>query len=202
MNLLPKPKRVEPGQGTFAFGISTAIRLTFGTAPGALLYAQMLQQTLEAETGLHCAILRGAARDGMVNLEIDPAQQAGRYTLTVTPARVTVAAGDDEALCNGVQTLRQLIEGEGAALPAQQIEDWPDMAHRGYYFDCSRGRVPKLSYLKQVADRLCRYKINEWQLYIEHTYLFENLSEAWRDDTPLTAQEILELDDYCAARHF
>lgn len=75
------------------------------------------------------------------------------------------------------------------------------MAHRGYYFDCSRGRVPKLSYLKQVADRLCRYKINEWQLYIEHTYLFENLSEAWRDDTPLTAQEILELDDYCAARH-
>ena len=201
MNLLPKPKRVEPGQGTFAFGISTAIRLTFGTAPGALLYAQMLQQTLEAETGLHCAILRGAARDGMVNLEIDPAQQAGRYTLTVTPARVTVAAGDDEALCNGVQTLRQLIEGEGAALPAQQIEDWPDMAHRGYYFDCSRGRVPKLSYLKQVADRLCRYKINEWQLYIEHTYLFENLSEAWRDDTPLTAQEILELDDYCAARH-
>ena len=201
MNLLPKPKRVEPGQGTFAFGISTAIRLTFGAAPGALLYAQMLQQTLEAETGLHCAILRGAARDGMVNLEIDPAQQAGRYTLTVTPARVTVAAGDDEALCNGVQTLRQLIEGEGAALPAQQIEDWPDMAHRGYYFDCSRGRVPKLSYLKQVADRLCRYKINEWQLYIEHTYLFENLSEAWRDDTPLTAQEILELDDYCAARH-
>ena len=86
MNLLPKPKRVEPGQGTFAFGISTAIRLTFGAAPGALLYAQMLQQTLEAETGLHCAILRGAARDGMVNLEIDPAQQAARYTLTVTPA--------------------------------------------------------------------------------------------------------------------
>lgn len=201
MNLLPKPKRVEPGQGAFGFGIHTAIRLTPGTAPGALLYAQMLQQTLAAETGLSCPILRGETRDGMVNLAVDPAQPAGRYTLTVTPARVTIAAGDDEALCNGVQTLRQLIEGAGAALPAQTIEDWPDMAHRGYYFDCSRGRVPKLSYLKQVADRLCRYKINEWQLYIEHTYLFENLSEAWRDDTPLTAQEILELDDYCAARH-
>ena len=100
-----------------------------------------------------------------------------------------------------MQTLRQIIDLNGAVLPAQTITDWPDMATRGYYFDCSRGRVPKLSYLKQVADRLCRYKVNQWQLYIEHTYLFRDLSEAWRDDTPLTAQEILELDDYCAARH-
>lgn len=52
-----------------------------------------------------------------------------------------------------------------------------------------------------MADILCRYKINQWQLYIEHTYLFRDLSEAWREDTPLTAQEIMELDDYCAARH-
>ena len=58
-----------------------------------------------------------------------------------------------------------------------------------------------MDYLKQVADILCRYKINQWQLYIEHTYLFRDLSEAWREDTPLTAQEIMELDDYCAARH-
>ena len=66
--------------------------------------------------GLHCAILRGAARTAWSTWKLTPpSRPAGRYTLTVTPARVTVAAGDDEALCNGVQTLRQLIEGEGAA---------------------------------------------------------------------------------------
>ena len=61
--------------------------------------------------------------------------------------------------------------------------------------------MPTLETLKRYADLLCRYKINEWQLYIEHTYLFRNLSEAWRDDTPLTAEEIMELDRYCRARH-
>ena len=117
------------------------------------------------------------------------------------PECITLKAGSDEALCNGVQTLCQYIEQHGAVLPALEIEDWPDLANRGYYQDCSRGRVPTMDYLKQVADILCRYKINQWQLYIEHTYLFRDLSEAWREDTPLTAQEIMELDDYCAARH-
>ena len=201
MDLLPKPKERSFQDGAYTPGIHAMILLAPGTAPGALLYARMLQQTFADQAGLTPDIGRGAARPGDIALAVDAALPAGRYRLAIAPDAVTLTAGDDEALCNGVQTLRQIIDLNGAVLPAQTITDWPDMATRGYYFDCSRGRVPKLSYLKQVADRLCRYKVNQWQLYIEHTYLFRDLSEAWRDDTPLTAQEILELDDYCAARH-
>ncbi|HJD21082.1 MAG TPA: family 20 glycosylhydrolase [Candidatus Gemmiger faecigallinarum] len=201
MDLLPKPKERSFQDGAYTPGIHAMILLAPGTAPGALLYARMLQQTFADQAGLTPDIGRGAARPGDITLAVDTALPAGQYRLAIAPDAVTLTAGDDEALCNGVQTLRQIIDLNGAVLPAQTITDWPDMATRGYYFDCSRGRVPKLSYLKQVADRLCRYKVNQWQLYIEHTYLFRDLSEAWRDDTPLTAQEILELDDYCAARH-
>ena len=201
MDLLPKPKERAFQDGAYTPGIHAMILLAPGTAPGALLYARMLQQTFADQAGLTPDVGRGAARPGDIALAVDAALPAGQYRLTIAPDAVTLTAGDDEALCNGVQTLRQIIDLNGAVLPAQTITDWPDMATRGYYFDCSRGRVPKLSYLKQVADRLCRYKVNQWQLYIEHTYLFRDLSEAWRDDTPLTAQEILELDDYCAARH-
>ena len=201
MDLLPKPKERSFQDGAYTPGIHAMILLAPGTAPGALLYARMLQQTFADQAGLTPDVGRGAARPGDIALAVDAALPAGRYRLAIAPDAVTLTAGDDEALCNGVQTLRQIIDLNGAVLPAQTITDWPDMATRGYYFDCSRGRVPKLSYLKQVADRLCRYKVNQWQLYIEHTYLFRDLSEAWRDDTPLTAQEILELDDYCAARH-
>ena len=201
MDLLPKPKERSFQDGAYTPGIHAMILLAPGTAPGALLYARMLQQTFADQAGLTPDIGRGAARPGDIALAVDAALPAGQYRLAIAPDAVTLTAGDDEALCNGVQTLRQIIDLNGAVLPAQTITDWPDMATRGYYFDCSRGRVPKLSYLKQVADRLCRYKVNQWQLYIEHTYLFRDLSEAWRDDTPLTAQEILELDDYCAARH-
>ena len=201
MDLLPKPKERSFQDGAYTPGIHAMILLAPGTAPGALLYARMLQQTFADQAGLTPDISRGAARPGDIALAVDAALPAGQYRLAIAPDAVTLTAGDDEALCNGVQTLRQIIDLNGAVLPAQTITDWPDMATRGYYFDCSRGRVTKLSYLKQVADRLCRYKVNQWQLYIEHTYLFRDLSEAWRDDTPLTAQEILELDDYCAARH-
>ena len=201
MDLLPKPKERSFQDGAYTPGIHAMILLAPGTAPGALLYARMLQQTFADQAGLTLDVGRGAARPGDIALAVDAALPAGQYRLAIAPDAVTLTAGDDEALCNGVQTLRQIIDLNGAVLPAQTITDWPDMATRGYYFDCSRGRVPKLSYLKQVADRLCRYKVNQWQLYIEHTYLFRDLSEAWRDDTPLTAQEILELDDYCAARH-
>ena len=201
MDLLPKPKERSFQDGAYTPGIHAMILLAPGTAPGALLYARMLQQTFADQAGLTPDIGRGAARPGDIALAVDAALPAGQYRLAIAPDAVTLTAGDDEALCNGVQTLRQIIDLNGAVLPAQTITDWPDMATRGYYFDCSRGRVPKLSYLKQVVDRLCRYKVNQWQLYIEHTYLFRDLSEAWRDDTPLTAQEILELDDYCAARH-
>ena len=201
MDLLPKPKERSFQDGAYTPGIHAMILLAPGTAPGALLYARMLQQTFADQAGLTPDVGRGAARPGDIALAVDAALPAGQYRLAIAPGGVALTAGDDEALCNGVQTLRQIIDLNGAVLPAQTITDWPDMATRGYYFDCSRGRVPKLSYLKQVADRLCRYKVNQWQLYIEHTYLFRDLSEAWRDDTPLTAQEILELDDYCAARH-
>lgn len=201
MEFLPQPKRADHRAGNFALTPHTRVVLAPGTAPGALLYAQMLQSAFRDHAGLTPALGRGASGAGDITLTIDPNQKPAHYTLTVAPQGITLAAGDDEALCNGVQTLIQYTEAHGALLPALYVEDWPDLLNRGYYQDCSRGRVPKMSYLKRVADLLCRYKINQWQLYIEHTYLFRNLSEAWRDDTPLTADDILELDDYCAARH-
>lgn len=45
------------------------------------------------------------------------------------------------------------------------------------------------------------YKLNQLQLYVEHTYLFRDFSEMWRDQTPITAEEIRELDSYCRERH-
>lgn len=200
MNFLPVPQKVSYGEGVFPIRFYTRIVLT-NTAPSALLYAQMLRSDLRKYAGLDIAILRGKPMASDVALGIDPALAENAYRISIRPESAQVSAGSDEALLNAVQTLGQWIQRHGAHLPALEVEDWPDLPNRGYYQDCSRGRVPTLETLKQVADLLCRYKINEWQLYVEHTYLFRGLSEAWREDTPLTAQDILELDAYCRARH-
>lgn len=65
----------------------------------------------------------------------------------------------------------------------------------------TRGRVPTLAELKALADRAAFYKLNQLQLYIQHTYLFEGLGEGWYGADPLTAEEIMALDEYCARRH-
>ena len=200
MDFLPMPHSVQVGEGMFRIAWNTKIVLT-DTQPSALLYAQMLRDAVAEFAGLRLSVLRGGARPGDIVLREDRALTEDTYALSVKPGSVLIRGGSDEAVLHGVMTLRQWTQRHGAALPALEVVDRPDLPHRGYYLDCSRGRVPTLETLKQYADLLCQYKINEWQLYIEHTYLFRDLSEAWRDDSPLTAGEILELDDYCAARH-
>ena len=201
MDFLPMPHSVEEKPGIFQVRWDTPVILSERTAPGALLWARMLRGEIQDSAGLDLHILRGEKLPGCFFLEEDRSLPPERYRLSVAEGGAAVTGGSDEALLHGVCTLRQWIRRHGALLPCIEIEDWPDLPHRGFYQDVSRGRVPTLDSLKRMADLLCEYKINEFQLYIEHTYLFRGLSEAWRDEDPLEAEDILELDAYCRERH-
>ena len=124
------------------------------------------------------------------------------YRLGITPAGIRIEAGAVSGAFYAVQTLRQLVEQavEGA-LPCLEIEDWPDFEDRGVYYDVTRGRVPKLDQLLQLTDQLSRCKINQLQLYIEHTFAFRGHPEIGKEASPLTAGDILKLDAHCRARH-
>ena len=201
MLFLPMPHEVQEKPGEFQIRWNTPVILSERTAPGALLWARMLRREVLDSTGLDLRILRGEKLPESICLDENPELPPERYQLDVTETGVMVAGGSDEALLHGVCTLRQWIRRNGALLPCIEIKDWPDLLHRGFYQDISRGRMLKLDSLKKIVDLLCEYKINEFQLYIEHTYLFRNLSEAWRDEDPLEAEDILELDAYCRERH-
>lgn len=122
------------------------------------------------------------------------------YTLTVDRDAIVVTGNGGSGLYYGIQTLRQLIRNFGAEIPCLRIEDSPTLEYRGFYHDITRGKVPTLETLKELADRLSFYKINQLQLYIEHSFAFRRLSEIWTDTDPLTAEEILVLDEYCRRR--
>ncbi|HEX2945614.1 MAG TPA: family 20 glycosylhydrolase [Clostridia bacterium] len=122
------------------------------------------------------------------------------YRLVVTEEMILVSGCSAAGLLYGVQTLRQIIRGSAPAIQCMEIEDRPDFEYRGFYHDITRGRVPKLTTLMELADRLSFYKINQLQLYIEHTFAFRTHSEIWSDSDPLTAEDILVLDEYCKKR--
>jgi len=133
---------------------------------------------------------------------IDKTMQAQEYKLVTLDERVEILGGSKVAVFYAEQTLAQLWElYEGQALPDLFIHDWPEIARRGYYYDVTRGKVPTLKTLKMLADRLAHYKINELQLYVEHTFAFAGFEEMWEHASPLTAKEIKSLDRYCAKKH-
>ncbi|PYJ03045.1 MAG: hypothetical protein DME25_13735, partial [Verrucomicrobia bacterium] len=94
-------------------------------------------------------------------------------------------------------TLRQVLREYGRRLPRLTIRDFPDFGRRGVMLDISRGRVPNLQTLLGLVEHLADFKINEFQLYTEHTFAYRNYEPVWRDWGALTGEEILQLDARC-----
>ncbi|MGB2823828.1 MAG: glycoside hydrolase family 20 zincin-like fold domain-containing protein, partial [Phycisphaerae bacterium] len=123
------------------------------------------------------------------------------YRLTVRPDGVEVAAATDAGAYYGVQTLRELIVACGPRMPCCVIEDGPDFARRGVYHDCSRGKVPTLKTLKDLVERLARWKINELQLYVENVFTFRKHPAIGQGFSPFTPEELTELQAHCRLHH-
>jgi hypothetical protein len=71
---------------------------------------------------------------------------------------------------------------------------------RAYMLDISRDKVPTMGTLKLLVDLLARFDYNQFQLYTEHTFAYQNHKEVWQHASPMTPAEIRELDAYCAMR--
>jgi hexosaminidase len=125
-----------------------------------------------------------------------PNQPEG-YALTIDRKGVRVEYREVGGLRAAGATLRQLLRQYGHRLPCLKIRDWPDFARRGVMLDVSRGRVPKLETLLDLVERLADFKINEFQLYTEHTFAYRRYKSVWRDWGALTAAEIRTLDARC-----
>ncbi len=123
------------------------------------------------------------------------------YRLRVTgDGDAIIEAADTAGEFYARQTLNQLAEPDGTVGECE-ITDWPDLAVRGVMLDVSRDKVPTMATLLALVDRLAGWKINEVQLYTEHTFAYAGHEDVWRDASPFTPDEITDLDAFCAARH-
>lgn len=138
-----------------------------------------------------------------VSIVIDSkvALKSQEYKLNITEKGVQIIANNAAGAFYAIQSLKQIVHfSEEGNLPKVSIQDWPDFERRGMMIDISRNKVPTMETLKRTIDRFAEWKINEVQLYIEHTFAYKNHSTVWKEFSPVTAEEILELDKYCADR--
>ncbi len=123
------------------------------------------------------------------------------YRLSITPTEIIIASSTPAGAFYASQTLRQLQRQFPSHLPCLEIEDHPDFPARGVMLDISRDKVPTMATLFALVDQLAEWKINQLQLYIEHTFAYAHHRKVWENASPMTADEIRALDGYCALRH-
>ncbi|HEY1636790.1 MAG TPA: family 20 glycosylhydrolase [Acidimicrobiales bacterium] len=131
----------------------------------------------------------------------DASLPAQGYELRIDAGAVHLVAGDEAGEFYGRATLDQLARLHEGHLPVGTVRDWPDFAVRGVMLDISRDKVPTMATLEALVDRLASWKINQVQLYFEHTFAYRGHEEVWRRASPLSAEEVRQLDGYCRARH-
>jgi hypothetical protein len=220
MQLIPEPVKLVTKAGFFNITPGTEICLGVGCEFKDLEGARLLQEEIKKKTGFKPKINKSFCDKGHNTIYLakkefkkniststrgktieqkksEDRKKTESYRLEVSPENITIKGNDTAGLFYGIQTLRQLIKLNGLAIPCMKIEDSPFFAYRGFYHDISRGKVPTLDTLKEIADKAAFYKLNQIQLYVEHTFAFEGFSEVWSETDPLTAEEILLFDEYC-----
>ncbi|MDD4017272.1 MAG: family 20 glycosylhydrolase [Kiritimatiellae bacterium] len=70
----------------------------------------------------------------------------------------------------------------------------------GYMLDISHDKVPRQEMLKTIVDILSAAGFNEFQLYLDHAFAYKGHEKVWKDCSPVTAEEVRELDEYAWAR--
>lgn len=203
--LLPSPKHLEISEkflkledGYYVFlNVNSDELLSVGKEIKKALKILGVNSELTTAKGKNFEVI-------VTKIYIDPYQvpKAQGYILTVSKEGIKILSHDPAGAFYGAMTLKQMaryFEGE-KRLPYLRIEDWPDFPNRGVMIDISRDKVPKMETLYNLIDMLAELKINQFQLYTEHTFAYRNHKIVWEEASPMTPEQILELDRYCKDR--
>lgn len=199
MNLLPFPRALERGSGYFV--LPTLTGLSFDAALPADVRRPIDERLTEAlkQSGVRVEIAGRGPASPVIQAAFSvtaPPHRDG-YALRISSRGVVIEYRTAGGLRAAVATFRQLLREHGRRLPQLAIRDHPDFARRGVMLDISRGRVPKIETLLELVEHLADFKINEFQLYLEHTFAYRRYHPVWKDWGAITAEEIRRLDARC-----
>ena len=198
--LLIPVRRFRRRQGVFAWPQRPT--LASPRAADLLPLRQLAADLKRFDRTIRPRIIRDAAGPPAVRIRRDHTIASREaYRLTITPGGAEIRASGDPGAYYAVQTLRELVRTGGPKLPACEIDDSPDYARRGVYHDCSRGKVPTVRTVKELVERLARWKVNELQLYVENVFTFKRHPAIGRGYSPFTPEEMLEIQDFCKLHH-
>ena len=217
IQVIPAPKQITAGEGAFPISRDTRVSLADSKSSEDRFAAQDFIDDVAATADVRLAIgssrrqisiggiehprIAEALRKSSLNV---PASLNDEGYLILADSRQVIVAGKTPAgTFYGLQTLKQLVRGEGANafIPSVKIVDWPTMRWRGVSDDISRGPVPTVDYIKRQLRTFAYFKLNMHSFYMEHTFASESHPLIGPEGGSLTPAEIRELVAYARKYH-
>jgi hypothetical protein len=200
-NLLPLPQSINLAEGTYQIPETGLIVLNVPRPEELTFTAQQAKKALAEYAAATWNIVSNNTQPTALSLTLsDSIEHPQGYRLTISAEGIRIAGKDRAGVYYGVMTLNQLLKTQGRNLPHLIIDDWPDLLARGVMQDISRDKVPTMDTLYHLVDLLASWKVNQFQLYTEHTFAYHNHRDVWEDASPMTADAIRLLDAYCRER--
>lgn len=178
LNLIPRPVRVAPREGSFEITGTTVVI----AGPGAEAEARKLAEALRAATRLPLPLTSKVGVSSSIAFELDSglADSLGSegYRLSVAKNGVRIRAAEAAGLFYGGVTFRQLLPAQAWSTtrqapvanvrwraPGVEIEDRPRFAWRGLLLDVARHYLPP-EFIKKFVDLMAMHKFNSLQLHL------------------------------------
>jgi len=200
--LLPAPQQISYNEGSCQLPPGSHVWVDRSGGEQLLAVAEDVRDVLKGAYGvMKLSASNGSNTSVEIRVQPDRVERAQGYELSVLPDRIRIVAHDEAGAFYAAQTLKQMCRVAAGKLRCLQVRDWPDYPSRGVMLDISRDKVPTMQTLNQLVDMLAEFKVNQFQLYTQHTFAYRDHETVWKDASPMTAEEILMLDRYCRARH-
>jgi hexosaminidase len=219
VQVIPQPKQLAATQDVFHLNRDTRIALADPRSEDDRFAAQDFVDDVKTTAGLSLGIGKEKSRRTILvgRLDLPGIVQALKrsgveppatlndegYILLANSNQVIVAGKTLTGTFYGLQTLKQLVRGEGANafIPGVKIVDWPTMRWRAVSDDISRGPVPTVDYIKRQIRTEAFFKLNMHSFYMEHTFASESHPLIGPPGGSLTPAEIRELVAYARRFH-
>ena len=149
------------------------------------------------------SILSDASPNHQAEADFPAPMKAEGYAIIPDGKGLALTAASDSGIFYALQTVKQLVTGNGAnaLLHTATIRDWPAMRYRGLSDDLSRGPFPTFEFQKKQIRTLAAYKLNIYSPYFEHTMQYTGHPLMAPPGGTLTQAQARELVAYAAKYH-
>lgn len=151
----------------------------------------------QGDGSLDTSAIDRSAFDALTTVAPDNFLTEESYRMEFSAGRKSVVLASERARDYAWQHFLQWQGERPSAMPCGFLEDEPAFARRGFMLDISRCKIPTMETFSQLVKELAAFRFNELQLYTEHTFAYAGHEIVWRDSSPITPGELLQIQAWC-----